>query len=68
MYLGDRGAASQCRCFLFLFRPTPRLTVLTLLVVPVSLVRNILQPCWQCFDFEAAAVHEIGHILGLSLR
>ena len=21
-------------------------------------------PCWQCYDFEAAIAHEIGHVLG----
>ena len=44
----------------------PRMVVLTMLVVPFSLQHNIFTPCWECYDFEAAAVHEIGHILGLN--
>lgn len=36
------------------------------LIVPLSMYNNIVIPCWDCFDFEAAAVHEMGHILGLN--
>ena len=30
----------------------PSLAVLMLLVVPYSLQTNIVQPCWECYDFE----------------
>ena len=39
------------------------LVLLLLLSPPVLFVRVYL-PCLECFDFEAAAAHEIGHILG----
>ena len=32
----------------------PSLIVLMLLVVPYSLHTNILQPCWECYDFEVS--------------
>lgn len=40
-------------------------TFLTLLIVPPLLNTLIFSPCFDCFDFEAAALHEIGHFLGL---
>ena len=37
-----------------------------LLVSPITFYFSVFMPCWECFDFEAAAAHEIGHVLGLS--
>jgi hypothetical protein len=35
------------------------------LIVPPAVQFLIFEPCFDCYDFEGAAVHEIGHILGL---
>ena len=37
---------------------------LLLLVAPPLIYIRIYLPCKECYDFEAAAAHEIGHILG----
>ena len=36
------------------------------LVAPITFHWCVFMPCWECYDFEAAAMHEIGHVLGLS--
>ena len=38
---------------------------LVLLLAPPLFYVQIFLPCFDCYDFEAAAVHEIGHMLGL---
>ena len=48
---GALGVASTTLCLLLLIAP------------PIVYVRVYL-PCVECFDFEAATAHEIGHILG----
>ena len=34
-------------------------------IVPWAFYQFILQNCWECYDFEAAVSHQVGHILGL---
>ena len=36
-----------------------------LLILPPLVTTRIFAPCFDCYDFEAAALHEIGHFLGL---
>lgn len=38
----------------------------TLFFIPWPFYVYIFQVCWECYDFEAAAAHEIGHLLGIS--
>lgn len=38
---------------------------LLLLIFPPVFYITVFLPCWRCFDFNSAAVHEVGHVLGL---
>jgi len=55
-----RGSAEEMSNFGVL----PTFILATCLWVPIALQQTIVAPCWECYDFEAAAVHEIGHVLG----
>jgi hypothetical protein len=35
------------------------------LLIPWPFYFAVFKVCWDCYDFEAAAAHEIGHLLGL---
>lgn len=39
--------------------------LITLIVAPPLILSEILVPCWECADFEAAILHETGHFFGL---
>ena len=41
------------------------LLALLFLIAPPAFYFQIMLPCWECYDFESAAVHEIGHLIGL---
>jgi len=43
----------------------PHLTIMMFfLIFPALVLNDVFLPCWNCYDFEAATVHEVGHILG----
>eukprot|EP00316_Scyphosphaera_apsteinii_P023363 CAMPEP_0119309582 /NCGR_PEP_ID=MMETSP1333-20130426/15845_1 /TAXON_ID=418940 /ORGANISM="Scyphosphaera apsteinii, Strain RCC1455" /LENGTH=578 /DNA_ID=CAMNT_0007313575 /DNA_START=76 /DNA_END=1812 /DNA_ORIENTATION=- len=56
-YAGLRHAAD--------WNPAILTTFIILIIIPPLLNNQIIMPCWDCYDFEAAALHEIGHFLGL---
>ena len=37
-----------------------------LCIAPLTFYVHVFRPCFDCYDFESTAVHEIGHLLGLS--
>jgi len=57
----------NCRGTLdYLSTVSPGTTIVALFFVifPPVFYDRIFLPCWQCYDFEAAVAHELGHVLG----
>ena len=40
------------------FGVLPSTLLMLCLWLPIATQRTLLDPCWNCYDFEAAAVHE----------
>lgn len=40
-------------------------TIITMMVGLPLVYYQLFLPCWDCYDFEGAAVHEAGHLLGM---
>lgn len=60
------GRLNTRRTLDYLATVSPMGNVLTLffLVFPPTFFWHIYQPCHECYDFEAAMAHELGHVLG----
>jgi len=68
----DRDGSLSCgeRCLALTrevsrWNPLGFALLLSLIIVPLTLYYEILLPCWECNDFEAAMIHEMGHFFGL---
>jgi len=68
---GEKASCScRKRCY-YIYEEAAEWSALALtfqlvcLVVPPVVQFLIFEPCFDCYDFEGAAVHEIGHVLGL---
>lgn len=44
----------------------PLVALLMVVICPIIFYLYIFLPCWECYDFTAAATHEVGHVLGLT--
>ena len=47
------------------YNPIVLTLFIALLFIPPLIAIKLFNPCFECYDFEAAALHEIGHFLGL---
>jgi len=66
--LSEEGSALWLEAFDKLRRINlvPLLTLVVTMITPLVFYYRIFLPCWECFDFQAAATHEVGHALGLT--
>ena len=67
----SRGGQRRVRCscipcldYLATVSPASTMVVVFFLICPPLFYWRIFLPCWECYDFEAAVAHEVGHVLG----
>ena len=61
---GCSSACSACLDYLSSLSPFGNVLVLFFIVFPPVFYDRVFLPCWECYDFEAAVAHEVGHVLG----
>lgn len=61
---GCSPGVSACLDYLASLSPLVNLGALFCLIFPPIFYERIFLPCWECYDFEAAVAHEVGHVLG----
>ena len=59
-----RSRLALCLDYLSSLSPLSTLLVVFLCVSPPVFYDRVFLPCWECYDFEAAVAHEVGHVLG----
>ena len=64
-HIGQVGAEVAALRELASWNPFILAFFVTMIFCPPLLQSQIFAPCFNCHDFEATSLHEIGHILGL---
>ena len=64
-----RGCSVACSAvldYLSTLSPCTNVLIIFCLTFPPIFYDRIFLPCSECYDFEAAVAHEVGHVLGFS--